>query len=58
MRAKPGYISDQENTGRNIRALGSIIGSLADLAETLGEDSAAQQIRRGERLAQSIGVSQ
>ena len=50
-------LSDQENTGGNIGALANIIGSLADLAESLGEDSAAQQIRRGERLAQNIVVS-
>ena len=50
-------LPDQENTGGNIGALANIIGSLADLAESLGDDSAAQQIRRGERLAQDIVVS-
>ena len=47
----------KENTEENIRALGNIMASLAVMAETLGEDSAAQNIRRGERLAQSIVVS-
>ena len=49
--------SDKESSTNNIRVLGRIISSLADLAATLGNLEAAEEIRKGNEITEKIVVS-
>ena len=49
-------VSDKESISRGILALGSIISSLADMTDTLGNFRAGQEIRKGSMVTEAIVV--